>query len=256
MNTVRNCCLLLCALLLAMPAGEAGAGEPRSGYDFIKPATREMQDDDFLNPGMLTVEKGRQLFNAKPDGAGRSCAGCHGDEGERLDSGNIARYPVYRVGGLRTLQRQISLCRSRATGSTLPAGHPDLIALETFVRHLARGLPVDVRTDGPMRALVDKGERLYRTRYGLIDISCHHCHDLYPGQMIRGQRISEGQGNGFPAYRLATGEITTLQQRIQQCLTQMRAEPFAAGSEENDLLGLYIMSRSNGLRIETPAVRY
>jgi sulfur-oxidizing protein SoxA len=36
----------------------------------------------------------------------------------------------------------------------------------------------------------------------------------------------------------------------------MRAEPFAADSEEINLLGLYIMSRSNGLAIETPAVRY
>ena len=256
MNTACKHGLLLCALLLATAAGIAGAAEPRSGYEFIKPATREMQDDDFLNPGMLTVEKGRQLFNAKPDGTGRSCAECHGDEGERLDRGNIARYPVYRDGGLRTLQQQIGLCRSRTTGSTLPAGHPDLIALETFVRNLARGLPVNVRTDGPMRALVEQGERLYRTRYGLIDISCHHCHDLYPGQMIRGQKISEGRGNGFPAYRLDIGEITTLHQRIQQCLTQMRAEPFASGSEELDLMGLYIMSRSNGLGIETPAVRY
>jgi sulfur-oxidizing protein SoxA len=36
----------------------------------------------------------------------------------------------------------------------------------------------------------------------------------------------------------------------------MRAEPFDTDSEEINLLGLYIMSRSNGLRIETPAVRY
>lgn len=50
--------------------------------------------------------------------------------------------------------------------------------------------------------------------------------------------------------------MTNLHQRIQQCLTSMRAEPFDADSEEIELLGLYIMSRSNGLKIETPAVRY
>jgi sulfur-oxidizing protein SoxA len=63
-------------------------------------------------------------------------------------------------------------------------------------------------------------------------------------------------GNGFPAYRLATGEIATLQQRIQQCMDLMRAEPFESGSEELRLMELYMMSRSNGLSIETPAVRY
>ena len=74
--------------------------------------------------------------------------------------------------------------------------------------------------------------------------------------MIRGQKISQGQGNGFPAYRLDTGEVTNLHQRIQQCMDLLRAEPFATDSEELKLLGLYIMSRSNGLAIETPAVRY
>ena len=36
----------------------------------------------------------------------------------------------------------------------------------------------------------------------------------------------------------------------------MRAEPFAADSDEIKQLGVYMMSRSNGLKIETPAVRY
>jgi L-cysteine S-thiosulfotransferase len=245
--------VLLYALVSVMPAA---AGEPRSGYEFITQATRDMQDDDFLNPGMFTVEQGRQLFNAKPDGAGKSCAECHGVDGEGLDSGHIARYPVYENGKLLTLQKRISLCRASASGNSLPADHPELVALETFVRNRARGEPVNVRSDGPLQALLERGEQLYKTRYGLIDMSCTHCHDLYPGQMIRGQKISEGQGNGFPAYRLESGETTSLQQRVRQCMTQMRAEPFESGAEELNLMELYIMSRSNGLKIETPAVRY
>jgi sulfur-oxidizing protein SoxA len=104
--------------------------------------------------------------------------------------------------------------------------------------------------------LLEKGKEIYQTRYGLIDMSCAHCHSMYPGQMIRGQKISQGQGNGFPAYRLDIGEMTNMHQRIQQCMVSMRAEPFAADSDEIKLLGLYLMSRSNGLKIEAPAVRY
>jgi sulfur-oxidizing protein SoxA len=74
--------------------------------------------------------------------------------------------------------------------------------------------------------------------------------------MIRGQRISQGQGNGFPAYRLDTGEMANLGLRIQQCMKLMRAEPFAADSNEIKAMQVYVMSRSNGLKIETPAVRY
>ena len=259
MNHFNKTTLLFCGLLLAIPVTAVLAAEAKSGYDYIKPESRAMQDDDFENPGMLAVEKGRALFNRKPDGAGKACAECHGEEGENLNTKNIARYPVYNedAGEIVTLQKRISRCRDNTSGSkTLPTDHPDLVNLETFVRHRASGEAVNVQTDGAMAELLQAGKQLYNTRYGLIDMACYHCHDIYPGQMIRGQKISQGQGNGFPAYRLGTGEITNLHQRIQQCLTLMRAEPFAADSDEINLLGLYIMSRSNGLRIETPAVRY
>ena len=251
--------LIMCGVLLALPALTTLAGDVKSGYEFIKPATREMQDDDFDNPGLLSVEQGQDLFNLAQPGAGKSCASCHGEDGARLDTRALARYPVYSeaAADIVTLQQQINRCRVDNSGSkALPGGHQQLVALETFVRHRAQGEAVNVQTDGPMADLLAAGEKLYRTRYGLIDMACYQCHDVYPGQMIRGQMISQGQGNGFPAYRLGTGEITTLDLRIQQCLNLMRAEPFATGSEEIRLLGLYLMSRSNGLPIETPAVRY
>lgn len=249
-------CWLFAVTLMAPLSVATATDEPRSGYEYIKQATRDMQDDDFENPGLLTVEKGQVLFNAQPDGSGKSCATCHGADGEDLDAKKVARYPVHDGNGIVTLQKQISTCRINNGGSALPTNHPELLSLETFVRNRAAGEPVNVQTDGPMAPLLVKGEQLYRQRYGLIDMSCQHCHDFYPGQMIRGQKISQGMGNGFPAYRLDIGEITNLSQRIEQCLTLMRAEPFEADSEDSLLLQLYIMARSNGLKIETPAVRY
>lgn len=251
--------LFLCGLLPAFPVLNAMAAEARSGYDYIKPATRAMQDDNFENPGLLAVEQGQHLFNDKQAGATSACADCHGGDGIKLNRKNVARYPVHDREGARivTLQAQIRRCHvERAGGEPLPTNHPDLLALETFVRNRAFGEPVNVQTDAPLAELLQQGEQLYRTRYGLIDMACYQCHDIYPGQRIRGQKISQGQGNGFPAYRLGTGEITSLNQRIQQCLTLLRAEPFDADSAELRLLELYIMSRSNGLKIETPAVRY
>lgn len=251
--------LVFCCLLLAIPAAAALAGEAKSGYEYIKPASRAMQDDEFENPGMIAVERGKGLFNNMQDSADRACAECHGKDGARLNTKNIARYPVYseEAGEIVTLQKRISRCREGNNGNKpLPTDHSQLVDLEAFVRNRALGEPVNVRTDGQVAELLQRGEELYRTRYGLIDMACYQCHDVYPGQMIRGQKISQGQGNGFPAYRLDTGEITSLNQRIRQCLSLMRAEPFDADSEENKLLELYIMSRSNGLGIETPAVRY
>lgn len=243
--------------LLVLSVSNTNA-ETLSGYEFIKPETQAMQDDDFANPGLLTVERGEELLNEVHEKNAKSCASCHGEEGEKLNVKNIARYPVYNIKTkeIITLQKRISNCRSTVTDESLDTDHPDLIALETFVRNRAYGEKVNVQTEGPITALLKKGEELFTTRYGLIDMSCYHCHTLYPGSMIRGQKISQGQANGFPAYRLDTGEVANLHQRIQQCLDLLRAEPFETDSEEIKLLGLYLMSRSNGLAIETPAVRY
>ena len=256
---INKTILLFCSFILTIPATMALAIEAKSGYEYIAPETRATQDDDFTNPGLFAVNRGQRLFNNKQNGANKACAECHSEDGTKLDTKNIARYPVYSEDSAEiiTLQKKISRCRNNNAGDkALPADHPDLIDLETFVRNLAIGEAVNVQTDGAMTELLKQGEALYNTRYGLIDMSCYHCHDMYSGQMIRGQKISQGQGNGFPTYRLDTEEITSLHQRIQQCLTSMRAEPFETDSNEIRLMGLYLMSRSNGLKIETPAVRY
>lgn len=244
-------------LMLLFTAGVHADEKPRSGYEYIKPETRVMQDDEIQNPGFMAVERGQELF--RQTSGEKACASCHGDNGEKLAVSNLARYPVFDAaqGGLVRLQDRIRNCQEHhAKQAVLPVNHRDLIALETFVRHLASGEPVNVQTGGEMAPLLEQGKALYHTRYGLIDMSCAHCHDMYPGQMLRGQKISQGMGNGFPAYRLDLGDMTNVDQRIQQCLTLMRAEPFEADSAEIKLLGAYIMSRSNGLPIETPAVRY
>ena len=36
-----------------------------SGYNFSEPSTQEIQDDDFLNPGFLWVERGKKIWLEK-----------------------------------------------------------------------------------------------------------------------------------------------------------------------------------------------
>ena len=246
-------------LLLALAAGPAAALGPVSGYAFLDESTRAMQDDEFENPGMVTVDEGRALFNEQRPDEPASCASCHDEDGEKLDVRAIARYPVYdeHLGGLTTLQDRIAYCwENRLDRFPLPYDDPQLVALETFVRYKARGEPVNVQTDGPLAPLIAEGETLYRTRFGQLDIACWHCHVQHQGQMLRGQRLSQGQANGFPEYRLGTGRITSLHQRMRECFHAFRAEPFEPGSREYKLLELYLMQRGNGLPIETPAVRF
>lgn len=85
----------------------------------------------------------------------------------------------------------------------LTAGHSDLIALEAFVRNRAKGEKVAVQTDGGMVSLLAEGEVLYNMRFGQLDMCCQHCHVQHQGQMLRGQKLSQGQANGFPETRSA-----------------------------------------------------
>lgn len=244
---------------LPVPEEPAVAVEPVSGYAFIDESTRAMQDDEFENPGMLSVERGAELFHEHREAEEFSCSSCHGDDGEQLDVAEIARHPVFNpsLGGLVTLQERVNYCwEIHMDRFPLVANAPELIALGTYVRHLARGEPVNVQTDGPMAPLIEQGKALYETRFGQLGMSCRHCHIQHQGQMLRGQRLSQGQSNGFPEYRLGSGRITSLHQRLGECFVSFRAVPFEPGSEQYQLLELYVGARGNGLVIETPAVRF
>jgi sulfur-oxidizing protein SoxA len=239
---------ILAVLLAAMPGLQAPlAGEAVSGYDYLQPDMQAMQDDLFANPGMLVVEQGEALFST-PGRNGKSCAECHGEDGARLDARRIARYPVYseELKQAVTLHGQIQRCWKERLGNP-PISYRDeeLLPLESFVRYLARGEPVNVDTNGALAPYYAAGRELF-----------HQCHDYHAGQMFRGQVLSQGQTNGFPVYRFTEGQVTGLQERITQCLTKLRAEPFAGDSPEYLDLEVYLSARSNGLRIETPAVRY
>jgi sulfur-oxidizing protein SoxA len=133
---------------------------------------------------------------------------------------------------------------------------PRALQLETFVRNLARGETVAVEIDADLQPYYDMGEKLYHTRWGQVDIACHQCHDYHAGATFRGQVMTQGQSNGFPGYRFTTGQTIGLQERITECLNSLRAEPYPAGSAEYMALEVYMSARSNGLKIETPAIRY
>jgi cytochrome c len=166
-------------LLAAAPALLAGEIPPdarRSGYSFMGPDTRAMQDDDTSNPGMLFVLDGEALWAKKAGSADKACADCHGDATTSM-KGVAARYPAFDKALARpvTLDQRINLCRANhqqaqptgyplyrlewqtlgsierrlrscMTGVRAQAydyGAPELVALELYLMSRARGLPME-----------------------------------------------------------------------------------------------------------------
>jgi len=232
--------------------------DPVSGYDFLSKDIQEIQDDEFLNPGMPTVELGSQIFTESEAGE-KSCGSCHGEEGELLNKNNIASYPAYQPAyeTVHTLQERIHACwTDKQDRFPLLYDDPKLIALETFVRSLARGTEINVEVNEQSRALYQQGEQLYKKRFGQMAMTCHHCHVQYQGVFMRGRKLTQGQTNGFPGYRFTSDRVTSLHRRFNECFVELRAEPFATGSQEYKALEYYMGVMSNGLKIETPAVRF
>ncbi len=254
-----NTAILLGAGLTAAICGASAlADEAFSGYTLLKQETKEMQDDDFLNQGMDTVAKGAKLFATKGK-KGVSCETCHGEKGKRINPKNIAKYPILDPKTKRPLtlqQRILNMWTEQMGNAPLKYESDDALALETFVRHLARGQKVNVNTRGAMAPFYEQGKKLFESRAGHLNMACNLCHDYYPKHLLRAQVLSQGQTNGFPLYRLANGKVVGTQTRINQCFKSIRAEEQPYGTETFALIELYLNARGNGLKIETPAVRF
>lgn len=230
----------------------------KSGYEYISEPAQEMQNDDFQNPGYLLIEEGREIYFQNGEN-GQSCASCHINDNKPLDPANIAQYPKF-IDILEkplTLRDQIQRCWNiNLENFPLLYDDPELLALETFVRHKAKDRKVNVDINGKIKPYYEAGKKLYNTRFGQMDMTCAQCHDIYTGKMLRGQTLSQGHTNGFPEFRLESQRMINLPQRLRECFRSLRADTFAQDSDEFRDLEIYLNARGNGLKIETPAVRY
>ena len=244
-------------LLLAAELPRYSVEERRSGYTYLSEENQRLQDDDFANPGLLWVERGRDLWQQTDGAAGTSCGRCHGDAAVSM-RGVRPRYPRFEAqrGKLINLEQQINHCRTeRMHTPPYPYESEALLALTTFVALQSRGLPIEVRIDGPAQPFFEAGKALYTQRRGQFDLACTHCHERYAGQRLRGDIMSQGQINGFPIYRHTWQTLGSTHRMFAWCNTSVRAEPYPPGSDEYINLELFVAWRGRGLPVETPAVR-
>ncbi|MBI4967738.1 MAG: sulfur oxidation c-type cytochrome SoxA [Rhodospirillales bacterium] len=244
------------APLAELRAGEIPFAELRSGSELMSPDTRAMQDADSANPGMLWVIEGEALWNAKAGAANLACADCHG-AAELAMRGVAARHPAFdaKRNQAVNLAGSIEWCRvERQKAPALTAEGPEALALEAYVARQSRGLSI-ASTDAALRPLIESGRELYLRRQGQLDLSCAHCHTENWGRKLAGLALSQGHPNGYPLYRLEWQSFGSLERRLRNCLTGMRAEPYPAGASEYLALEAYLKWRAHGMPMESPAVR-
>jgi len=256
---MRRALLAAAWLAIAAPATttEIPIAERKSGYDLMGPDTRAMQDDDTANPGMLWVLDGEALWNRKSGTAEKSCADCHGDAGTSM-KGVAARYPAFDAARGRPfdLEQRINICRAdRQKATPLPFESKELLALAAFIGRQSRGMPIEVAQDDRTKPFIEAGREMFEQRQGQLNLSCAQCHDDNWGQKLAGAPVPQGHATGYPLYRLEWQTLGSLQRRLRNCISGMRAEPYAFGAPEYVDLELFLMWRARGMKVETPAVR-
>jgi sulfur-oxidizing protein SoxA len=242
---------MLCALLSL-----AAAAQRLSGATFMGPSTQAMQRDDSLNPAMLWVKEGETAWRRGDEGNGKSCASCHGDA-ERAMRGVAARYPAFdaQAGRPINLGQRINQCRVRQQAAALAPESEALLSLESYIALQSRGMPAAAPDDARLQPFLERGQARWQQRVGQLNLSCAQCHDQRWGQRLGSSIIPQAHATGYPIYRLEWQAMGSLQRRLRNCLSGVRAALYPAGSPELVELELYLAHRARGMEMEAPAVR-
>jgi sulfur-oxidizing protein SoxA len=219
--------------------------------------TKAMQDDDLTNPAMLSVLDGEALWNAKAGASGKSCADCHGDATVSM-RGVAARYPAFdeATGRPVNIEQRINLSRERdQKAAPFRYESAELLALTAYIALKSRGQKIAPPADERLAPFREKGRALFEQRIGQLNLSCAQCHDDNWGKSLAGNTIPQAHPTGYPIYRLEWQSLGSLQRRLRNCMTGVRAEAYPFGALDYVELELFLMWRARGMTVESPGVR-
>ena len=171
--------------------------------------------------------------------------------------GVAARYPrVDSAAGLVNLSGRINICRKdNQQAQPLEQESDALLGLTAYVTYQSRGMPMRITIDERNAAEFERGRARHQRRLGQMNLSCAQCHDRNWGRTLLHEKISQGHGTGWPAYRLEWQTFGSLTRRLRACYSGLRAAMPEYGARELLELELYLAWRANGLAIEAPGVR-
>lgn len=229
----------------------------KEGSEFAAPEIRAMQNDEFANPGMLWVTRGEKLWGEPAGKEAKACASCHGDATKSM-KGVATHYPRVdpAAAQLVNLAGRVNLCRERHQHAEPLASEADaMLALTAYITYQSRGMPMSVAIDSQNGRFFERARERYYARLGQMNLSCAQCHDQNWGRTLYADKVSQGHGTGWPAYRLEWQTFGSLQRRLRACFSGVRAEMPEYGSRELVELELFLAWRATGLAIEAPGVR-
>lgn len=210
-----------------------------------------------INPADADIDAGEEFFNKEQGEKKTSCAACHGGTNpSKTLKGAAVTFPKWSASAKKviSLEDQVNMCLGMMGAEKLEMKTPLMNGTSLYVRSLSAGMNISVRTDGEAKETFDLGRKVFSTRRGARNLACATCHEGLVGTTLRMQPLKNigPAASHWPAYRMMSGQTTSLQQRFVQCMSNARLKAFPLGDYRMTALELYVTSLANGHPLETP----
>ena len=266
------------ALLLASSAlaALASVGSPpvwaqKSTADGIAEYRAMLQDG---NPAELFEARGEDLWQKKRGPKNESLQKCDLGKGAGVVKGAFVELPRYFADTKRVqdLESRLLTCMETLQGFSAAEiagtafGRGEQVSLEGLVAWISaesRGMKFNLpQSHVAEKTMFEVGKRLFFARGGTHDFACASCH-ASDDKRIRLQDLPNltrqpGAANGFgawPAYRVSSGELWSMQRRLNDCYRQQRFPYPGFASDVTIALGVYMGVNGKGGESIAPALK-
>lgn len=226
------------------------------------------------NPSELFEAKGEDLWKKKRGPKAASLEACDLGKGPGVVKGVFVELPRYFADTkkMQDLESRLLTCMETLQGfnpeeiAKTPFGKGEqnnMTALATWISAESKGMKFNLSQAHPQeKTFYEVGKRLFFQRGGPHDFACSSCHGQ-DGTRIRLQDLpnltkNPGDGIGFaawPAYRVSSGQMWGMQQRLNDCYRQQRFPYPGFASDATIALGVYLGVNSKGSESVAPAIK-
>jgi sulfur-oxidizing protein SoxA len=267
---------LFAALFVAVglsPVAKAQDGDTEKAIERYR---QMLKQDPWSNPGLLDSDRGEALWTTPRGPKNVSLEQCDLGKGPGKLDGAFAELPRYFADADRVMdvETRILWCMEKLQGFNRadlvrnphpPGGQPvkELGAMATYVANKSQGMKFAAKLDQPKeRETVALGQALFNRRSGPFDFACASCH-AESGRRIRLQGLpflsnpdeARKVVGEWPAYRVSSTHVMTMQYRLFDCYWQMRMPQLELGSDASVALISYLVKTAEGGEISAPALK-
>ncbi len=260
---------LLAALCIV--AACAAQAQTKSAADGIAEYRAMLADG---NPADLFEAKGEALWKRARGPKNASLERCDLGLGAGVVKGAFVQLPRWfdDTKKVQDLESRLLSCMETLQGlnvaeiAATPFGRGEQSNMEALVAYISaasRGLKFSLpQAHAQEKLMYEVGKRVFFFRGGTHDFSCASCHAI-DGQRVRLQDLpnltkNPGDGVGFaawPAYRVSSGELWSMQRRLNDCYRQQRFPYPGYASEVTVALGVYMGVNAKGAESIAPSIK-